>query len=130
MKYLIDTDITSYYLRGKYNLDEIFHRKGIHLLRISIITVAELEVLALKNPQSKINLSTIEAFSGMLGIVDANKETWELFSKMKAQTLSKGMSRGDFDILNAAIARQHKLILVTRNVTHYKDLVEVENWIE
>ncbi|MBU1209018.1 MAG: hypothetical protein KKH04_19195 [Proteobacteria bacterium] len=55
MKYLIDTDIASYYLRGKHNLVEIFKNKGPSDLRLSIITVAQMQVLAYKNPHSKIN---------------------------------------------------------------------------
>ena len=129
MKYLIDTDITSYFLRGKYNLSNIFIQKGISDIRISAVSVAELSVLAHKNPASKINFSSIAALSQTLGILNVDNETWKLFSKLKADTLKSGAQRGDFDLLIASIASQHSLILITNNVSHYKDLVAVENWI-
>ena len=129
MKYLVDTDIASYFLRGKYNLLNIFIQKGISDIRISVVSVAELEVLAHKNPSSQINFSSITSLSQKLGILGIDNKTWKLFSKLKADTLKSGTKRGDFDLLIASIALQHSLILITNNVVHYKDLVSVENWI-
>ncbi len=129
MKYLIDTDISSYFMRGKYNLINIFIQKGIPDIWISAVSVAELEVLAYKNPASKINFSSIAVLSQKLGILNVDNKTWKIFSKLKADTLKAGTQRGDFDLLIASVALQHSLILVTNNVSHYKDLVAVENWI-
>jgi hypothetical protein len=36
MKYLIDTDIASYYLRGQHNLFDIFQEKVPSLIRLSV----------------------------------------------------------------------------------------------
>ncbi len=129
MKYLIDTDISSYFLRGKYNLLNIFNQKGISEIRISVVSVAELEVLSHKNPASKINFSSIADLSQKLGILNVDNKTWKLFSKLKADTLKSGGQRGDFDLLIASIALQYSLTLVTNNLSHYNDLVAVENWI-
>jgi len=129
MKYLIDTDISSYFLRGKFNLIDTFEQKGLQNIRLSRITVAELEVLSYRNPELKINLSTVFSFSRNLGILEVDRETWRLFSSLKADTLNRGHKRGDMDILNAAVAKQHGMIIVTNNVSHYEDIVAVENWI-
>jgi tRNA(fMet)-specific endonuclease VapC len=128
MKYLIDTDIASYYLRGKYDLNKIFEEKQITLSTLSIITVAELEVLAHKNPHSKINLSTISHLAHLLGILNLDQDTWHIFSATKAKTLSIGKPKGDFDLLQASIAKQNNLILVTHNLEHYKDIIDCEDW--
>lgn len=129
MKYLIDTDISSYFLRGKHNLLTIFTQKGISEIRISAVSIAELEVLAHKNPASRINFSSITVLAQKLGILSVDNKTWKLFSMLKADTLKSGSRRGDFDLLIASIALQHSLILVTNNLAHYKDLVAVEDWI-
>lgn len=130
MKYLIDTDIASYYLRGKYNLSTIFEEKGIQDIRLSRISVAELEVVAHRNPQSKINFSSIQSFSQKLGVLEIDRETWNNFSLLKAESLNQGKKKGDIDILMASIVRQHKVTLITNNTSHYEDIVEIENWIE
>jgi tRNA(fMet)-specific endonuclease VapC len=128
MRYLLDTDIASYYLRGKFNLLEIFKNKGIDNIRISRVSVAELEVLAFKNPSSVINFSSIKFFSIMLGIIEIDEKIWQTFSYLKSKTSISGKTKGDMDILIASTARQHNLVLVTRNTRHYKDLVQVEDW--
>ena len=130
MKYLIDTDIASYYLRGKFNISKVFERKGISNIRISRVSVAELEVLAFKNPNSKINLTSIDFLSQNLGIIEIDKLTWRNFSKMKADILTCGKTKGDIDILIASIAKQYNMIIVTNNTSHYEGLVKVENWVE
>jgi len=130
MTYLLDTDISSYYLRGRYNLNAIFEQKGVDNLRLSIVTVAEMKVLAHKNPQSAINIHSINTFSQSLGILHVDQNTWEIYSMMKAEIQRHGRIRGDLDILNASIAKQHNLIMVTNNVSHYQDVIQVENWIE
>ncbi len=129
MKYLLDTDVASYYLRGKYDLVTVFEKKGIHNIRISRVTVAELEVLAHRNPQSKINLSTVYTLSESLGILEVDKETWNIFAKVKADTLNRGKPKGDLDILIASMSLQYKMMIVTNNVSHYEDIAKVENWI-
>jgi len=130
MRYLIDTDIASYYLRGKYNLSETFDNKGIGNIRLSIVTVAEMEVLAFKNPQSKINLSSIAYLSQNIGVIQLDGGTWRLFSEMKATALSSGKVTGDFDILIASTAKRHGLTVVTNNMSHYECLpIPVENWV-
>ncbi len=128
MKYLIDTDIASYYLRGKYNLVEIFKNKGPSDLKLSIITVAQLQVLAFKNPQSKINLLSIDNLSRLLGIIDIDRNTWKIFSMTKAEVEKSGKPKGDLDILQASIAKQHRLIVVTHNTEHYEGVAEFEDW--
>ncbi len=128
MKYLIDTDIASYYLRGKYNLVEIFKIKGPLNIKLSVVTVAQMEVLAYKNPHSKINLASIGNLARLLGVVDVDRNTWEIFSRTKAELDKIGKPRGDLDILQASIAKQHDLIVITHNTNHYEDIIEYEDW--
>lgn len=52
MKYLLDTSMCIFYLRGKLNLDEIIREKGNENCCISEITIAELRFGA-ENSQIK-----------------------------------------------------------------------------
>ncbi len=130
MKYLLDTDITSYFLRGKYNLLETFTQKGLDNIRLSIVTVAEMEVLAFKNPSSKINLLNIKQISNEFGVLNDDREIWRIFSETKADLEKSGKGRSNLDILQASIARRHNMILITNNTRHFDDIIEVENWRE
>ena len=128
MSYLIDSDIASFYLRGRYNLIGAFEKRGQSSLRLSIITVAEMEVIACKNPQSKVNLANIWDLAHAMGILDVDRETWRIFSLTKAEAESKGKPKGDLDILQASVAKQHGLIVVTHNTKHYEGIVACEDW--
>lgn len=128
MKSLIDTDIASYFLRGKHNLAATFERKGLPNLHVSVIALAELQVLAHKNPRSKINLSAIDELGRLLGILEADRQTWQAFSIAKAEAERQGRPRGDLDILQAVVARQHGMIVVTHNTGHYERTSECEDW--
>lgn len=130
MKYLIDTDIASYYLRGKDNLFDIFKSKGFSNIKLSIVTVAELEVLAHRNPSSRINFEAINGFAQVVEVLDVNQSAWKLFSATKASLLTEGRRRGDLDILQASLAITHGLVVITNNTRHYIDIVDSENWSE
>lgn len=129
MKYLLDTDIASHYLRGKHNLRDIFQSKGPENIRLSRITIAEMEVLAYKSSHSKINFATIRELARWMGVIEVEHETWQIFSQTKAELLSQGKPKGDLDILQAAVAKQHGLMVITHNAGHFQDLVEFEDWI-
>ena len=128
MKYLLDTDIASYYLRGKHSLDNVFDEKDPAEIVLSAVTVAEMKVLAYKNPQSKVNLFTINSLAQLTGVLNIDQETWTIFAQTKAETLQRGKPRGDLDILQAAVAKQHDLVVVTHNVRHYEGIVDYEDW--
>ena len=78
-----DSDISSYFLRGRFNLSDAFEKKGFENIRVSRVTVAELEVLAHRNPESRINPSAIRAFAYTVGIIEIDVQTWQQFSLIK-----------------------------------------------
>jgi tRNA(fMet)-specific endonuclease VapC len=52
--YLLDTDICSYFLRGRYGLQEKFEQINPTTLHVSHITITKLLILTHKNPSSRI----------------------------------------------------------------------------
>jgi tRNA(fMet)-specific endonuclease VapC len=128
--YLLDTDICSYFLRGRYGLHDKFDQAGLSALHISRITVAELLVLAHKNPASRINERTIVLLAQTLAFVDLDEPAWATFPVIKARLERAGRPAGDFDILQASIAQTRDLVLVTNNEAHYRAMeVRLENWV-
>lgn len=128
--YLLDTDICSYFLRGRYGLQEKFERIGSAALHISRITIAELLVLAHKSPGSRINQENVERLARTLVFVEVDEPAWVIFSVTKARLQQAGRPVGDFDILQASIAMTRDLTLVTNNEAHYRAMdVRLENWV-
>jgi len=128
--YLLDTDICSYFLRGRYGLKEKFESISAGGLHVSRVTVAELLVLAHKNPGSRISTRAVAELATALVFIDIDDAAWAAFSVLKARLLQAGLPRGDFDILQASIALTRDLTLVTNNEDDYRPMgIRVENWV-
>lgn len=119
MKYLIDTDIIINYLKAKLVLKKKFLEEGAG---VSIITLGELVYGAYKSHQPQHTLAVALDFirESNLQVVDLNQEVIFNFGILKAELEKAGKRLEDFDLLIAATARVSNLILVTRNIDHFK----------
>ena len=124
MKYLIDTDVIVNYLRAKIKLEKEILEEGAG---ISIITLGELIYGAYKSnqPQHSIKIALDFIRESNLRIVDLNQEAIFNFGKLKAELEVSGQRLEDFDLLIGATARVNNLILVTRNLNHFKRIKDL-----
>ena len=129
-KYLLDTNICIFYMKGKYELDKKIEKAGQKNCFISEITVAELLYGAYHSKNQKHILETqqfIEEFSTIpfAGLADD-------FAKQKNMLADKGQMIDDFDIMIGASALKHGCVMVTENVKHFSRIenLTIENWVE
>jgi tRNA(fMet)-specific endonuclease VapC len=61
-KYLLDTNICIYFLKGQYELDVKIEEAGLENCYLSEITVAELKFGAENSTRKEENRKTVEAF--------------------------------------------------------------------
>jgi tRNA(fMet)-specific endonuclease VapC len=132
MSRLIDTDVLSYYLKNNTLVIRNFSnyvsikRK---LLCISVITYYEiLSGLQAINAKRQIDLfKKIFPFKNILLITTVTAQiAADIFGKLRL----KGIVVDDIDILIAASANEHKLIVVTNNEKHFGKItgIKIENW--
>ncbi len=119
MKYLIDTDVIIDYLRAKLKLKKEFIEDGAG---ISVISLGELIYGAYKSTSPEHSLGVALSFikESNLQIVDLNQEVIFNFGTLKAELEKAGVRLEDFDLLIAATALVNNLILITRNIKHFK----------
>jgi tRNA(fMet)-specific endonuclease VapC len=98
MKYLLDTNICIYFLKGKYNLAAKFEEVGFENLYISEITLAELKYGAEKSEYPEKNRKTVEEFADQIKLLPIFKAI-DAFAKEKARLRKKGNVVDDFDLL-------------------------------
>jgi tRNA(fMet)-specific endonuclease VapC len=131
MKYLLDTNICIYYMKGMYNLDKKFKSVKVENCYISEITLAELKfgVENSKNPE-KNNLALLNFLSGIqiLPIFEAI----DFYAKEKARLKKIGRTVDDFDLLIGCTSVEFNLVMVTNNDAHFKNIsnIRLENWVE
>ncbi len=129
MKYLLDTNIYIYFLKGKFNLVEKFDKIGFDNLYISEITVAELKFGAAKSNKPYKNKLIIEELINKFKLIPIYKSL-DVFAEEKARLRSEGNIVDDFDLLIGSTAVANNMILVTNNEKHFQRLnnINIENW--
>jgi tRNA(fMet)-specific endonuclease VapC len=130
-KYLLDTNICIYYLKGRYNLNKKIEEVGIENCLISEITVAELKFGAENSERKEHNRKIINDFIPKFTIVPIFS-CLDIFAKEKARLRKNGIMIDDFDLLIGATALANGLIVVSNNTKHLSRLKDIahENWVE
>lgn len=128
-KYLLDTNICIFFLKGLYDLNKKIAEIGEHNCFISEITVAELK-FGIENSKTPETLRKIvEAFIPKFAVIPIY-DSLDIYAKEKAKLKRTGLSIDDFDILIGSTAINHKMVMVTNNVEHLNRLenIIIEDW--
>jgi len=130
MKYLIDTNICIYFIKGMFDLNTKFQTVGTKNIYISEITVAELKFGIANSEKKKDNFKIINQFieySNVLPIFPA----LDIYAEIKTKMRKRGKSIDEFDLLIASTALFNNLILVTNNEKHFNliENIKIEKWI-
>jgi tRNA(fMet)-specific endonuclease VapC len=128
--YLLDTNIVIYCLKGHKVVNQNLR---IHLndsISISVITLMELYYGAYKSQKVESNLAKIKALESSIDVIALGKEVVEIFGIYKAKLERSGVPLDDFDLILAACAMTHNLVLVTNNTKHFKRIegLRVADW--
>jgi len=130
-KYLLDTDISIFYLRGKYRINtklkEIIRYNNCF---ISEITLAELKYGAELSERVEENIRSVNEFASQIGILPIFNSL-DLYAKEKARLKRNGSLIDDFDLLIGCSSIKNNMVLVTNNEKHFERIenIEIENWL-
>ena len=127
-KYLLDTNIVSYYLKGIDNLKDKVS-SNIDLLCISIISYYEI-VSGLQSIDAKKRIAEFENFCELIDIINLDKASISASCKIYSSLKKSGRLIDDIDILIAGIALSNNLVMVTDNTEHFERIqgLRIENW--
>lgn len=86
--------------------------------------------MAYRNTGGRISHSSIDELVRILNFIELDEPAWNAFSVIKAGLLRDGKPGPNFDTLLASIAIVRNLIIVTNNVSHFRNIgVGTENWV-
>jgi predicted nucleic acid-binding protein len=130
--YLLDTSVFSQPLRRKpiQPALERWRNTGDPRCRVSIVSIGEVEWgLHLENHPVRWEKYR-RLLEGRLQVLAADEDVWRRFAEMKARQQKAGHPVADFDLLIAATARVHQLIVATLNHADFSRVEGVawENW--
>ncbi len=130
MKYLLDTDICIYWLKGRNSVRDRINQVGQGEIGICDITVAELYFGVYNSSKIEKNLITAENFIRSLPVISLSIGALKKFGQLKAKLRQLGTPVADFDFLIASVAITEDLILIGNNTRYYQRIpsLELENW--
>lgn len=128
-KYLLDTNICIFFIKGLYELDEKIAEVGEKNCFISEVTVAELKYGIENSPNKEKMRPIVEAFIPKFAIIPIF-DSLDIYATEKAKLRKQGLLIDDFDILIGSTAINHNFVMVTNNVSHLDRLEDiiVEDW--
>ena len=132
MQYLLDTNICVFFLRGKFNLDDIIKEKGRENCFISEITVVELRFGAENSDDPNKSHKAVDVFLRGLSIIPIFGSI-RRYAKEKVRLRRLGKPIHDeFDLLIGVTAIENKLTLITDNLKDFERLdgIKTENWFK
>ncbi|MDV6214990.1 type II toxin-antitoxin system VapC family toxin [Mucilaginibacter sp. L3T2-6] len=116
---LLDTSIVIELFKG--NLSVANTLVGLETVNIPFAVLGELYLGAYRSLNPKKHIDQISAFLTKCNILLADSITADNYALIKADLLTKGKPIPENDIWIAAVARQHDLILFTKD-KHFKEI--------
>ena len=128
-KYLLDTNICIYFIKGQYELNKKIAEVGEQNCFISEMTVAELKYGVENSKTVEAMRKIVEAFIPKFFVIPIYNSL-DIYAKEKAKLRKQGLMIDDFDILIGATAIANDMIMVTNNVAHLGrlDNIIIEDW--
>lgn len=128
-KYLLDTNICIYLLKGQFDLHNKIKKIGVENCMISEITIAELKFGVENSIQKEKNRKNVDIIQSKFTILPIFT-VLDVYAKEKARLKIKGKILDDFDLLIGSTAIFNDLILVTKNVSDFSRIngIVIEDW--
>ena len=132
MRFLLDTNICIYIINNRPpEVRRIFEAQPSTECAVSVITMLELKVGALKSPVPLTKLDLIDRFASPMTCLPFNDDDVAAAAALRAGLERKGTPIGPYDLLIAAQALSRGLTIVTNNETEFRRVpgIKLENWI-
>lgn len=131
LTHLLDTDTCVYAMKLR---DHSLTRKLGSLrgaLAISDITLFELYYGAQKYAEPELRIAIVEDFASRVAVVAFESPAARIAGSVRHKLQKQGQLIGAYDVLVAAIALTHGLVLVTNNTREFSRVegLKLENWI-
>lgn len=133
MRYMLDTNIISYYLRRTSSALEERVNEGLKKRNIAMSAIARAELrfgqMGMQHDDRRRSL--IDGFLLRLPSIEFSSESADRYGQLKHSLKIQGKPMGDMDTLIAAHAMVEKLILVTHNTRHFENVsgLKLEDWM-
>lgn len=133
MRYLLDTNICIYIINQRPpQVVQKMRQYPLGELVISTLTVAELAYGMAKSRHPERNQQALAQFLTPFELLDFSVEAAQEYGRLRVALEDQGTPIGLVDMLLAAQAISHQLVLVTNNTREFGRIAHLplENWVD
>jgi tRNA(fMet)-specific endonuclease VapC len=133
LRFLLDTDICSYIMRGSHpSLQRRMRSAAIGEQAISVVTKAELLFGVSVSPRPEKEDAAVAAFLLHVDVLPLEDAVAQHYAEIRADLKARGVMIGANDLWLAAHARSLGLTLVTNNTREFERVgdLQLANWTE
>jgi toxin FitB len=120
MTYLCDTNVISELARPQPHPGVIAWSRGMTVITLSVITLEEITYGLTAKPNLRIQAWFQNFLSQACQIISITPEIAQRVGELRGRLRLQGITRSQADMLIAATAQLHQLILVTRNTRDFE----------
>ncbi len=131
MRYLLDTCVISDFIKGESNTLARIRQTPPSEIAVSSITVMELRYGLQLNPQRAQKVEpVISNFLTSVVLLPFDEVDAEQAGQIRSSLKTQGQPIGAYDVLIAATALRHQLVMVTANQREFERIprLQLENW--
>jgi len=131
VKYLLDTNVLSDFVRGNETVKTRLRREAPPQLAVSVITELEVEYGLSRNAGLSPRVrETMRLLLNTITVLPFEREDARVAAQLRANLNSKGTPIGAYDLLLAACALRHGLKIVTHNAREFARVggLGLEDW--
>jgi len=130
MKFLLDTDICSAYLRDEPRVYQKCMQRAGQLALLTVV-VGELLVTTKKTPRSAVFQAGLQDIIDGCHTLDYDIVCARRFGEVRGWLLDRSLPASSTDAMIAVTALIHVLVVVTHNVRHYAHVpgVQIDDWL-
>ncbi len=131
MKCLLDTNVCVDYLSGRHpQVTRRLQARRPGEICLSAIVEAELRYGIERSSRRRVNETRLDEFLAHFEVLTFDSRAARAYGAIRSALEASGTPIGPNDLLIAAQAQAHKLVLVTDNVSEFQRVagLKVENW--
>lgn len=131
MIYLPDTNVWISYLNSrKSRVKEVLPQHRLEDIALCSVVKAELVFGAFRSSRRDANLKVLQALFSQMVSLPFDDSAADHYGRIRADLVARGTTIGPNDLMIAAIALTHNLVLVTNNTKEFSRVqgLHIEDW--
>ena len=131
MTYMLDSNTCAFIMNERKGVVERFRQALLHGVCVSSIVLSELEYGVRKSAAQERNRNKLNGLCSLLSIFSYDTQATAEYGIIRSELERRGQVIGSLDMLIAAHAKSHGLILVTNNTGEFLrvDGLTLEDWV-